>query len=256
MKYALTLLAGLILGGVLCYFLLVGAPSATPLPGSPVKPPDPAGDPPGTAIVTLNEQFFETVLATIFRDLNAPAFPLQLTSMNGGLSGNLAIVRPASLQDGGCPDAVTLVQQNGGVKTGVRFVEGKLMAPLAFNGSYNAPFVGCVRFNGWAQANMRLRFDAGQQTVYGEITVEGVNLDGAPPVVGAVVTGLVQTAINQRVNPIEVLRAQQLTLAVPVKSSDGTLRAKVKDVRSEIKDNALRLHITYEFNGQRGQPQG
>jgi hypothetical protein len=32
----------------------------------------------------------------------------------------------------------------------------------------------------------------------------------------------------------------------------------VKDVRSEVQDGALRLHITYEFNGAKGQqqPQG
>jgi hypothetical protein len=135
----------------------------------------------------------------------------------------------------------------------VRIENGKILAPLAFKGSYNAPFVGCVQFTGWAQANLVLRFDEPGQAVFGELKVESVNLDGTPPVVGTVVTGLVQGAINQRVNPIQILQAHQLRLSVPVKASEGTLNAQVKDVRAQINDGALQLHITYQFNGQKGE---
>lgn len=254
MKYILTLLGGLIIGGVLVFFLLVGAPEAAEMPGAPVRPPEQGGDPPGTALVTLDEKFFDAVLGTIFRDMNAPSF--QLTNADKGLNDGEANIRVIALQNGPCPNAVTLVPEGSGVKTGVRFIDGKVMAPLAFTGSYNAPLVGCIQLKGWARANMQLRFDEGQQTVYGEIKVESVNLDGAPPVIGTIATGLVQAAINQRVNPLEVLRAQQLTLAIPVKASDGTLRAKVKDVRAEVKNGSLLMHLTYDFAGQRGkQPQ-
>jgi hypothetical protein len=40
-----------------------------------------------------------------------------------------------------------------------------------------------------------------------------------------------------------------------VQATGGTLKAQVKDVRSEVKDNALRLHITYDFSGARGGQQ-
>jgi hypothetical protein len=87
--------------------------------------------------------------------------------------------------------------------------------------------------------------------------VEAVNLDGAPPMVGGLITPLVQGTINQRVNPQEILRAQQLALSVPVKASNGTLKARVKDVRAEVKDGALRLHVTYDFQAEPGlQPTG
>jgi hypothetical protein len=255
MRYILTLLAGLVAGAALVFFLFVGAPRAKPLPGSVIKPPEQGGDPPGTALVTLDEKFFDTLLATIFRDLGQPSFPLQFTSLGGtgsaGGGGGPEVFRPAVFQ-GGCADAVVIAPEDSNVKTGVRLTEGKIMAPLAFSGSYNA-FGSCINFKGWAQANIELRFDQAQQTVYGQITVEGVNLEGTSPIVGGLVTPLVQRAINERVNPLEIMRSSQLTLAIPVKASNGTLKAQVKDVRSEVKDGTLRLHITYDFSAIKGQ---
>ena len=253
MRYILTLLAGVVVGALLVFFLLVGAPRADKLPGVPVRPPEQGGDPPGTALVVLNEKFFDAVLSTIFRDMNAPSFPLQLTKkLDGALSDDGQARFELTNFQGGCPSAVTLLQEGSNVKTGGRIETGKILAPLAFSGSYNAPFIGCVRFTGWAQANLELRFDEAQQAVFGRLNVEGVNLDGAPPVVGPVVTGLVQGAINQRVNPIQILEAHQLRLSVPVKASDGTLNAQVKDVRAQITNGSLSLHITYQFSGQKG----
>ena len=250
-RYLAMLIVGVILGALGVYFLLVGAPRANRLPGEPVKPPDAGGDPPGTALLVLNEPFFDTVLQTIFRDMNQPSFPLQLGENRGeGDRGEMRL-ETTSFQ-AACPSAVTLLPEGSNVKTSVKITNGKIMAPLAFSGSYNS-ILGCVRFTGWAQANLQLRFDQAQQTVYGQLNVEGVNLDGAPPVVGSVVTGLVQAAINQRVNPIQILQGHQLRLSLPVKASDGTLNAQVKDVRSEVKDGQLALHITYEFKGQKGQ---
>jgi hypothetical protein len=255
MRYILTLVGGVVIGGLLVFFLLVGAPRANRLPGAPVKPPEAGGDPPGTALVVLDKQFFDTVLSTIFRDMDAPSFPLQLTKMieNGRPVNGGAALELASFQQA-CPSAVTLLQEGSNVRTEVRIENGKILAPLAFKGSYNAPFVGCVQFTGWAQANLILRFDEAQQAVFGELKVEGVNVDGTPPVVGTVITGLVQGAINQRVNPIQILQAHQLRLSVPVKASEGTLNAQVKDVRAQINDGSLALHITYLFNGQKGEP--
>jgi len=116
-------------------------------------------------------------------------------------------------------------------------------------------FGTCYRFRGVAETNIGLAFDAGRQTLFGQVSVAGVNLEGTMPVVGGLITPLVQEAINQRVNPIEMLRATQLSLNIPVQATGGTLKAQVKDVRSEVKDNALRLHITYDFSGARGGQQ-
>lgn len=254
MKYVLVLLLGLILGGVLVFFLFVGVPRAGALPGAPLQAPDQGGDPAGTAVVTLDEKFFDTVLAAIFRDMNAPSFPLQFSAlqMEGGARQVSPDFRLAVFQ-GDCPSAVTLIPEGSNVRTSVRLADGKILAPLAFSGSYNAPLFGCMRFKGWAQASIRLSFDEAKQTVYGHINVEGVNLDNTASGVGEIVTLLVQRAINERVNPLEILQSHQLMLAVPVKSSNSMLKAQVKSVREEIQNGKLSLHITYDFSGQRGQ---
>jgi hypothetical protein len=71
------------------------------------------------------------------------------------------------------------------------------------------------------------------------------------------VTVFVRNAIDQRVNPLELIRAQQLQLMIPVKASNGAVQAHVKDVRAEMLDGTLKMHISYEFTGAKGgQPQG
>jgi hypothetical protein len=242
MRQALILVTGLIVGGALVYLLFIGVPSAKPIPGEPLKAPETAGQPPGTAVLTLDEKFFGTVLSTVFSQLGNPKFPLQLTAANNQVDYTNA-------QDG-CRSEIVLTPEGSGAKTSVKFVQGKIMAPLAFSGSYNA-FGSCINFKGWAQTSVSLLFDAPRQTLYGNINVEGVNLEGIAPVVSGIVTPLVQRAINDRVNPLELLKGSQLSLSLPVVATGGMLKANVKDTRAEIKDNSLRLHIIYEFMGER-----
>ncbi len=270
MRYALTLLIGLLLGGVLVFALFVGAPRAKSLAGLPVRAPEAGGDAPGTAVLVLDEAFFNQILNTIFHDLGAPKFPLHaaLSEGNAAASTFPASLQSASsraantfhpinfiaLQTSACPGEIELAPQSESTKTEVRLTDNKIIAPLAFSGSYNV-FGTCYNFRGVAETNIQLSFNAERQTLYGQVNVEGVNLEGAAPIVGNLVTPLVQEAINQRVNPIEMLRSSQLALAVPVQATGGALKAQVKDIRSEVKDNALRLHITYDFSGAHaGQP--
>jgi hypothetical protein len=257
MRYLLTLLLGAIVGALLVFYFLVGAPGAKHLPGAAVKAPEAGGDPPGTVLVTLDEKFFDTLLGSIFRDLNAPSFRLAQNNDMQNDAGRTGAVdngfsfQPIAFQQqaGGCTNTITVAPEGSNVKTGVRFTGGKVMAPLAFSGSYNVPLLGCTDFKGWAQADIQLAFDQSKQTVFGQINVEGVNLDNVSPILSGPITLFVQNAINERVNPLEVLRGQQLAISVPVQASNGTLNARVKDVRSEILDGSLRMHISYDFNG-------
>lgn len=252
MRYFLALLVGVILGAALVYFLLVGAPRTTQMPGALVRAPDQGGDPPGTALLTLDENFFAALMGTIFQDLGTPTF--QLSSFaEQPLSGGSPKIFTAALQ-GGCQNQIALLKEGSNIQTGVRLAGGKITAPLAFSGTYNL-FGNCINFKGWAQTNFQLRFDQPNQKLYGQITVEGVNLEGTQPVVGGIVTPLVQNAINQRVNPVQILNSSQLKVSVPVQSSNGTLNAQVKDIRAEVKDGALVLHISYDFSAVRGQQQ-
>jgi hypothetical protein len=72
------------------------------------------------------------------------------------------------------------------------------------------------------------------------------------PVANNFVTVFVRNAIDQRVNPLELIRAPQLQLMIPVKASNGAVKAHVKDVRAEVLDGTLKLHISYEFSGAKG----
>lgn len=255
MKTILTFIVGLLIGGALIYFFLVGAPRAQKLPGEVVRAPDAGGNPPGTAILTLDEQFFNTLLGAIFRDMGALTFKLASAPAwppadQPATTAHAHFIKASSfrflaIQDG-CQNQIVVTPEGSNVKTGVRLTDGKIMAPLAFRGSYNA-LGQCFNIAGWAQGNIGLRFDQGQQTLFGDIQVESVNLDGASPLIGGLVTGFVQNVINQRVNPLVLMRGEQLGLTIPVQAGGGTLKAQAQEVRHEVKDNALRLHVTYDL---------
>lgn len=246
--FLLGAIAGLIIGGALVFFYFGGAPRASKLPGAAIQAPDPNASPQATATISLNQQFFDTVLGTIFRDMNAPAFPLNLTGQN--VSGSDFSARKIAFQDSGCAGKITLLPEGSNVKSSVRLEDGKINAPLAFTGS-TAVFGQCIQFAGWAQATMNLRFDEAQQTVFGQLQIDTVNLDGVNPVVSGFVTPIVQTSLNSRVNPITILRGQQIALNLPIQATGGTLKAVVKDVRAEVKESSLNLFITYDFQGLR-----
>ncbi len=240
-------LVGLILGGVLTFYLFVGVPRAAIAPGNPIQPPDANGTPPATAQIILKQEFFNEVLKTIFRDMNAPSFPLSLTENRDAKNSESASY--AMLQNGACDGKITLLPEGSGVQSVLKFENGKIAAPLAFRGSYNSMF-GCINFSGWTQANLELRFDAAQQNVVGQLNIETVNLDGGASLFGGIVTPLVQKTLNDRVNPIQILQGKQIALNLPIAATNGNMKADVKDVRAEIKDNALNLFVIYEFNGK------
>ena len=245
MRYVVVLILGIVLGGIGAAYLL-GIGPARKAPGVAVKPPDNGQNPPATVEIGLEQSFVDAVLATTFQGLGTPTFQLGQATPN-----NAGDIRAAAFQ-GGCANSITLLPEGSGVKTGVQFHNGNVSAPLAFTGSYS--FSGqCIQFKGWAQTSIKLYFEEPKQTVYGNVTVEGVNLEGVNPIANTFVTVFVQSAINQRVNPLVLVTDKQLQLLIPVKASNGTVKAHAKDVRAEILDGALKLHLTYEFSGVRGE---
>ena len=245
MKYVVVLILGILLGGVAVAYVL-GIGPARKAPGLAVKPPDSGQSPPATVEIGLEQSFVDAVLATTFQ-VGTPTFQLTEAAPNNG--GDQ--ITTAAFQ-GGCANTITLLPEGSGVKTGVQFHNGNVSAPLAFTGS--SSLAGqCLQFKGWAQTNIKLYFDESKQTVYGNVTVEGVNLEGVNPLANTLVTAFVQGAINQRVNPLVLVNDKQLQLLIPVKASNGTVKAHAKDVRAEILDGSLKLHLTYEFSGVRGE---
>ena len=253
-----TFLIGLVLGvaagGALIFYLYVGAPRAAKVPGALILPPDAAtAAAPATANVVLKQEFFNEILKTIFRDMNAPAFPLNLAAQNRAENSQMMSFSLQQPSSNGCDGKITLKPEGSGTQTSVRFENGQILAPLVFAGSYNVPLVGCTDFTGWAEANLKLNYDPAQQAVFGQVDVQTVNLDGITPLASGIVTPLVQNAINSRVNPIQILRGEQIALKLPIAVTGGTLNAKVKDVRAEVKDNGLNLYVIYDLTGTKGQ---
>lgn len=242
MKYVLILLLGILLGGGAAIYFL-GVPSAKSAPGQAVRAPDQGGIPPATVVISLEQSFIDGVLATTFSGLGSPIF--QLGQKQGD---SFERVEQAMFQ-GGCANSITLLPEGSGVKTGVQFRNGNIYVPMAFTGSYNLG--GCIQFKGWAQTRIKLSFDQEKQVVYGFVEVEGVNLEGVNPIANNFVTVFVQSAINQKVNPLVLVNEPQLQLMIPVKASNGSIRARAKDVRAEILDGSLKLHLTYEFSGMK-----
>jgi hypothetical protein len=246
MRYVITLIVGLVIGAAAAIFLL-GVPRAKTLPGSRVGPP-PGTPAAQTVVVSLPDEFLDGLLTTVFKDLGPPTFNI---SSGQDLSG--ARIEQTAFQ-GGC-GGVTIAPEAGNVKTEVQFDAGKILAPLVFSGSYGL-LGNCMQFKGWAQTSIQLSFDQPSQTLFARVNVEGVNLEGVNPIANNFVTVFVRNAIDQRINPIEVLRPSQLQLAIPVTGSGGAVQAKVKEIHSEVQDGALRLHISYEFSGAKNPPAG
>ena len=243
MRYVVILLLGILLGGGAAIFFL-GAPPAKAVPGQAVKPPDQGGTPPGTVVIGLEQSFVDAIMATTFSGLGTPTFHL-------GQNGDSGERIEQALFQGGCTNEITLLPEGSGAKTGVEFRNGTIYAPMAFTGNYNLG--GCIQFKGWAQTSIKLQFDQEKQTVFGYVNVEGVNLEGVNPIANNFVTVFVQGAINQKVNPLILVSEPQLSLMIPVKASNGAVKARAKDVRAEILDGSLKLYLTYEFTGVKGQ---
>jgi hypothetical protein len=229
-KFIIGLLLGVVVGGVAAFFIFTGGPHAAQPPGVPITPPDEASKQAATAQIVLRQEAFNQVLDAIFRDMNAPSLPIA----NGSTPG--------------CENRITILNEGSGVKTRLAFDNNKIAAPLAFSGSYPSMF-GCMQFTGRAEAALDLRFDPDSQAVVGQVNVETVDLDGVNPFFSALLTPVVQSTLNERVNPVPVIDGRQLAVALPIQATAGTLNGKVTDVRAEVKDNALNLYVTYSFSG-------
>lgn len=210
--------------------------------------------------ISLNEQFFDALLDAVFTNLKPPSFPLAgaipKSEMSGAPSGYLksSFVADETANDKlqianspVCDETIRLQREIDGVKTAVRFRDGKIYAPLAFAGSYNPPFVGCVDFQGYAETNVELEFDKEKQVLIGRARVLNVRLSGTNGVGSAFVTKLVQSAIDKKINPIQILQADKLGFTIPIENAGGALKMRATNVRTEIVSGALNVYIAYEF---------
>lgn len=234
----LGLVLGLIIGGGGILYYLSPRSSVAPA-GVPVQPPDPNASTAGTAVIELKQEFFAPVIKAILNNNNTPTFPLSLSGQTDQPISEITCGK------------ISLKPEGSGTTTAIKLENGQIVIPLAFTGNFNVPVLGCTEFNGWAQANLELLYKAEERTLEGNINVQTVNLDNISPVAGGLITPIVQSTLNNRVNPVPILRGDQIALKVPIKSSGTTLKAQVREIRYEIKNSTLFLHISYDFNGER-----
>ena len=210
----------------------------------------PAPAPAAEATVTLNEQFLNALLEAMFTRLGAPSFPLALSNEQRPVSSPPTVARALNPANH-CASVVVLEREMNGVKTAVRFENGRIFAPLAFSGSYNVLLLGCMRFQGWADTAINLEFDRERQVLSARVDVQDIHLNGIPTLANGVVMNMVQNSLDTRINPVEILQAAQLSARLPISAAGGALRLRAKEVRPEIVPGFLRLHITYEFVNDR-----
>lgn len=203
--------------------------------------------PAGEMTITLQEQFLNSFLEAMFTELRAPSF--KLSRLGDDTQSRSAIGADSShaSSQNSCPGVVVLEREMSGVKTAVRFEQGRIVAPLAFSGSYNQSLVGCLRFQGWADTIINLEFDRERQTLRARADVRDIHLNGVPTLANNLVLKMIQNAVDSRLNPIEILRAAQLSARVPIAAAGGALTLRAREIRPEVVAGALQLHIIYEF---------
>jgi hypothetical protein len=207
--------------------------------------------------VSLNEQFFDSLLDAIFKNFDAPEFPLAANSPKSKVQSSNSLV--SSFHDNNtlfpvskskiqnCNETIRLQREIAGVRTAVRFRDGKIYTPIAFSGSYNPPLIGCIEFQGFAETNIDLEYDKQAQKLVGRVRVLNVQLSGTGGIGSSLITKLVQGSIDKKINPIEILQADKLSFVVPMKNVNASLRMKATGVRYEIGNAVLNVNITYEF---------
>lgn len=223
--------------------------------------------------VALNEQFFDVLLDAIFKNFNAPEFPLakndsglkvkdaalknqnskvftseyKKTNFNFQNNRRFEIWNQQFVPANRCNETIRLQREIDGVKTAVRFREGRIYTPIAFSGSYNPPLIGCIDFQGWAETNIDLEYDRQNRKLLGRVRVLSVNLGGVTNLASGVLSRLVQSSIDRKINPIEILQTDKLSFVVPIQNAGGSLKMKAVGIRHEIANGVLNINVAYQF---------
>ncbi|MFM9905442.1 MAG: hypothetical protein ACKVQJ_12840 [Pyrinomonadaceae bacterium] len=178
--------------------------------------------------IAINEAFFDALLDSVFQNFDPPQFSISDSKTSG------------------CNESIKVLKEIDGVRTAVRFREGKVFVPLAFSGNYAAPFIGCIEFAGVAETNIDLEFDQSGQRLIGRARVLKVNLNGMGGVGGALIAKMLQGTIDKKLNPIEIIRTDKISFAFPIPNT-GNIKMRATGLRPEVSNGLLNLNITYEF---------
>ena len=179
--------------------------------------------------LTVNEQFVDAAIDAVLGKGEPPTVALKENS-----------------SDANCRETVTLLRELNGVKSAVRFRDGKIIVPIAFKGNYRPPLIGCVDFSGTAEAVVEPEFDAQGQRVIARSKLTNVSLNGTGGMGGALMAKLMQSTIDEKINPVELIRLDKLSFMFPIQSS-GSLRLNAVGFRYAVQTGSVTFYIPYEF---------
>lgn len=185
----------------------------------------------GEVTVSLNESFFDALLDAVFKDGNTLKF--------SEVTGESSVTRD-------CDESVKLHREVKGRRTSVSLRNGKIFAPVAFTGAYAAPLVGCLEYSGVAESEIALEFDSGKQSLVGRVKVTNVVVNGTGGVGGTVVAKFVQRSIDEKINPLQILGLDRISLSVPVQGA-GEISLKAVAIEHRIADGSMVVKVTYEM---------
>lgn len=241
LAFVAALALGLVAGGLLTMYFIVGVPRAPSVPGQPITQLNSAPKGVGKVVVSLDQSFFDGVLSSILAGPKSPSFPLRPGAQNKSASGKQL---PQF-----CDQSLNILREGSGVRTSLLLEKGRIEVPIAFKGSVEVYGV-CLTFSGWSKSSLTLKFDDKSDTVFGQLEVQTVNIDGVPAFAEPFVTTFVQDGINRSVNPVKVIKGDQLRFSVPVKATGGELTARITKVNAEILEGKLKLTVEYEFDSK------
>lgn len=209
--------------------------------------------------ISFSEQFFDALLDAVFQHAAPPEFSLAGGSRNVPGDDRQAVVKLSpevsnfssfryepGLPHIACNESIKLLRENDGVRTSVRFRDGKIIAPIAFTGFYNPPLIGCVAFGGWAEAVIDLQFDPSRQRLIAYARAEKVSLSGSGGIGSGLIARMVQGSIDKKINPIEIIQTDKVTFLLPVQNSNG-VRMRATGFRHDLMNGLLNVRIAYEF---------
>jgi hypothetical protein len=86
----------------------------------------------------------------------------------------------------------------------------------------------------------------GAQKLIGRAKVLNIHLNGTGGVGSSLIAKMLQSSIDKKLNPIDILQLDKLSLMVPIRNT-GNLRMRAVGVRNDVTNGALNITITYQF---------
>ena len=145
--------------------------------------------------------------------------------------------------EGECRQTVRMIEFLGDERTRVIIKPGTIRARMAFSGNTDVPFVGCLPFNGIADALITPQLDQASRTIVARIEVESVELNGTAGVGSTLIAKLVQSSIDKKLNPLQLAKLDSIGFDFPIAGS--SIKLQPGNVIFSAEDQSLKIYIDY-----------